>query len=81
MSDLKRLLVFTGFLVTFITVAVAMGYRDDEPNPWHVEAAVSLLFTAPYLIAVAGAGLATRAAVRARRARRERRATSARAQS
>ena len=71
MSDLKRLLIFAGFLALFVIGGVAMGYRDDEPNPWHVEAAVSLLFALPYVIAIAAAALATRAIVRAVRAKRE----------
>jgi hypothetical protein len=72
MSDLKRLLIFAGLLVLFIVAGVAMGYRDDEPNPWHVEAAVSLLFTLPYLVAIAAVVLATRAILRTIRAKRER---------
>jgi hypothetical protein len=67
MSDAKRLLVFAAFLVVLIVAAHAMEYRDDEPNPWHVEAAVTLLFSLPYLLAAAVAGLTIRAFAKRRR--------------
>jgi hypothetical protein len=65
MSDAKRLLVFAGVLVVLVSAAHAMEYRDDEPNPWHVEAAVTLLFSLPYLLAALVAGLAIRVFARA----------------
>ena len=67
MSDRKRLLVFAGFLVLFVVAAVAMGYQDDEPNPWHVEAAFSLFFQGTLLIPL----LIVWALVRAVRKRRQ----------
>jgi hypothetical protein len=72
MSDLKRLLIFAAFLVVFVIAADAMTYRDDEPNPWHVEAAFAFLFALPYLLGALVVGLAIRAFARARRTKRQR---------
>jgi hypothetical protein len=72
MSDLKKLLIFAGFLVVFVVAAQVGNYRDDEPNPWHVLVAFELFFTLPYLLAALVGGLTIRAFVKARRAKRRR---------
>ena len=72
MSDLKRLLIFATFLVVFTTFGVALNYRDDEPNPWYVESAMSLLFSSPYILGALVVGLLIRARVKRTRDGRER---------
>ena len=60
MSDLKRLLIFAAFVLGLAVFALALSYRDDEANPWYVEAAMSLLFSSPYLLGVLVVGLLIR---------------------
>lgn len=72
MSDLKRLLIFAACLLVLTTFGVALNYRDDEPNPWYVEAAMSLLFSSPYLLGAVVLGLLIRALVKPMRGKRQR---------
>jgi hypothetical protein len=60
MSDLKRLLIFAAFMAGLAIFGLAMSYRDDEANPWYVEAAMSLLFSSPYLLGILVVGLLIR---------------------